>query len=117
MRGTGGPVEQWTVKELVKRDGPFCKLCGKPLDMNLKVPNRAAVTIDHIVPLAKGGLHVGKNLQLAHLRCNSKKGARFSGGRVLKFKGESNDNLSKAILAESKKDTGLLALDGQPNQS
>jgi 5-methylcytosine-specific restriction endonuclease McrA len=33
-------------------------------------------TIDHIVPIAKGGKHVRENLQLAHKLCNQRKGAR-----------------------------------------
>lgn len=32
--------------------------------------------IDHIVPLARGGSHTQDNIQLAHARCNIKKGAR-----------------------------------------
>lgn len=31
-------------------------------------------TIDHIIPLSKGGPHLLDNLQPAHLSCNSKKG-------------------------------------------
>jgi len=31
-------------------------------------------TIDHIIPLSKGGLHMMSNCQLAHRRCNSYKG-------------------------------------------
>jgi 5-methylcytosine-specific restriction endonuclease McrA len=31
--------------------------------------------VDHIVPIAKGGIHTQDNLQLAHPSCNRKKGA------------------------------------------
>lgn len=30
-------------------------------------------TIDHIIPLSKGGTHTYNNVQLAHYICNSKK--------------------------------------------
>ncbi|MEO3856223.1 HNH endonuclease signature motif containing protein [Acrocarpospora sp. B8E8] len=34
---------------------------------------RFAPTLDHVIPLAKGGLHEPGNLQLAHFICNSTK--------------------------------------------
>ena len=30
-------------------------------------------TVDHIVPLSKGGTHTWNNVQLAHMACNSGK--------------------------------------------
>lgn len=33
-----------------------------------------AMTLDHIIPLSKGGSHTADNLQCAHFMCNSKKG-------------------------------------------
>lgn len=33
-------------------------------------------SIDHIRPLSKGGTHTWDNVQLAHLKCNIKKGNR-----------------------------------------
>jgi 5-methylcytosine-specific restriction endonuclease McrA len=35
-------------------------------------------TVDHIIPLSKGGAHAVANLQLAHLACNIRKGNRIS---------------------------------------
>jgi 5-methylcytosine-specific restriction endonuclease McrA len=32
-----------------------------------------APTVDHIIPLAKGGTHTWDNVQLAHWSCNSDK--------------------------------------------
>ena len=46
--------------------GGVCALCGEPVEP-------ADVTIDHIVPLVKGGAHERNNWQLAHRRCNSAK--------------------------------------------
>jgi 5-methylcytosine-specific restriction endonuclease McrA len=53
-----------------ERDRWICGLCL------LKV-ERADASIDHIIPIAKGGDHTYKNVQLAHLKCNLSKGARI----------------------------------------
>lgn len=51
-----------------------CALCGRPVDFSLKFPHPMSATIDHIVPVSKGG-HPSDidNLQLAHLSCNRAK--------------------------------------------
>ena len=51
-----------------------CALCGKPVDFSLKSPHPLSATIDHIIPLDKGG-HPSDidNLQLAHRCCNRAK--------------------------------------------
>ena len=48
-----------------------CALCGKPVDKSLKYPHPECATVDHIIPVSKGG-HPSAidNLQLAHFRCN-----------------------------------------------
>lgn len=63
--------------EVYERDGWQCQLCGGAVDPQLKgSSDRLAPSLDHIVPLALGGEHVIDNVQLAHLGCNSRKGAR-----------------------------------------
>ncbi len=51
-----------------------CGICGKPVDKNLRWPNPLSPTVDHIIPLDKGG-HPSSidNLQLAHFICNRQK--------------------------------------------
>lgn len=51
-----------------------CAICGKPVDKKLKYPNPMSPTVDHIIPIARGG-HPSDidNLQLAHLSCNRTK--------------------------------------------
>lgn len=51
-----------------KGDG-LCGICGLPVEF-------AKFTVDHVVPMSKGGAHVLANLQPAHFACNSKKGDR-----------------------------------------
>lgn len=48
-----------------------CGICGKPVDKSFKFPHPLSPSIDHIVPVDKGG-HPSDmgNLQLAHLCCN-----------------------------------------------
>lgn len=66
---------------LVKRDNNKCALCGGDCDLyDYEVTEHGAVvcgdsypSIDHIIPIAKGGQHVWENVQLAHRGCNRKK--------------------------------------------
>lgn len=79
---TNGKIE-WTISlnRLVKRDNGICKICGKPIDVNdFIVDSKGTIicgedypSIDHILPISKGGTHTWNNIQLAHRGCNSKK--------------------------------------------
>src|SRR5690625_4620325 len=55
-----------------------CGICGHPVDLSLKSPHPMSPTIDHIIPIAKGG-HPSDidNLQLAHWTCNRQKSAKI----------------------------------------
>lgn len=77
--------EQWGVRYTrVSRAAVFnrcdwiCQLCHEPVDRALRFPASGSASLDHIVPLARGGHHVRANCQLAHLGCNSSKGARYA---------------------------------------
>jgi hypothetical protein len=59
--------------KVFERDQWTCQLCGDPVLPDAEVPHPLAPTIDHIVPLAKGGTHEASNVQLAHFLCNSTK--------------------------------------------
>jgi len=62
--------------EVFERDNWTCKLCNKPIDKSAKWPEAESASIDHIVPLSKGGAHTLNNVQSAHLGCNMVKGNR-----------------------------------------
>lgn len=72
------------LKQLFKRDGGLCSICGKEcrwddsevMDDGTFIAFKDYPSIDHIVPLSKGGKHEWSNVQLACRSCNSKKGAR-----------------------------------------
>jgi 5-methylcytosine-specific restriction endonuclease McrA len=68
-------VESVSMAVLRVRDHDTCRLCGEPVDFSRRPPDPRAATIDHIVALSKGGAHSYENTQLAHLQCNTVKGA------------------------------------------
>lgn len=55
------------------RDDGVCGVCGLPIDRALAWPHKMSKTLDHIVPLARGGTHEYANMQLAHAVCNARK--------------------------------------------
>ena len=65
-----------TRKKIVSRDKCTCQICGGVCDPNDKRWGSFGPmfpTIDHIIPLAKGGTHTWSNCQCAHVICNSEK--------------------------------------------
>lgn len=52
----------------------MCHICGTKIDKDLAHPHPFSKSIDHKIPLVKGGLHVEENLAPAHMRCNILKG-------------------------------------------
>lgn len=62
--------------EIFARDNWTCLLCGQPVDRRVVAPELLAPTLDHIIPLARGGTHEPENVQCAHFICNSRKGSR-----------------------------------------
>ena len=66
-----------TLKKLIKRDGLRCAICGELCDINDKSYGNGNgplyPSMDHIIPIAKGGSHTWNNVQVAHLICNTLK--------------------------------------------
>jgi len=61
----------------IARDKPACHICGRPIDYALPHLDPMSFVVDHVVPLAKGGLDVMENKKAAHRGCNSTKRARL----------------------------------------
>jgi HNH endonuclease len=61
--------------EIFDRDGWRCQICGGLTRPWHRAPHPLAPTIDHIVPLSKGGDDVASNVQCAHSQCNTRKQA------------------------------------------
>lgn len=55
--------------KLLKR-GSICKICGNKMSAD-------KLTLDHIIPLAKGGTWEMSNLQLACYQCNQEKSDNY----------------------------------------
>jgi hypothetical protein len=64
-------TKQLIRKQLINKNGAICSLCGKLIE------TMKDCTIDHIVPISKGGLTTIENCQLAHKNCNVKKGDKI----------------------------------------
>ena len=69
-----------TIQKLFRRDKGICYLCGELCDWEDKETRNNTIvcgnqypSIDHVIPLAKGGLHSWENVRLAHRICNSLK--------------------------------------------
>lgn len=56
-----------------KRDKGICQLCKIPIDPSLSGRNPMRKSLDHIIPISRGGIHANINLQLAHQICNVKR--------------------------------------------
>lgn len=79
------------LKGLFIRDKGICSICGKQCDFDdYQIKNGAFVagnsypSIDHIIPLSKGGTHTWDNIQLAHMICNIKKRDHIYGKSICK---------------------------------
>lgn len=68
------PVNRYKVFE---RDAWTCHLCHCPVERDKAVPHPKAPTIDHVIPLARGGTHEMTNVQTACFLCNSIKSDRM----------------------------------------
>lgn len=72
-----GPTESFTDREIYERDVWSCSICGEAVDSSLAYPHPRSASLDHIVPIARGGGHTRANVALAHLRCNIRKKDRI----------------------------------------
>jgi 5-methylcytosine-specific restriction endonuclease McrA len=70
---------------IFERDGWYCRICSGPTRREARgsVSDPAAPTIDHIVPLSKGGADAPWNVQCAHRGCNARKGNGSAGSQLL----------------------------------
>jgi len=72
------PSDDYKPVDIFTRDGWVCQLCDLPIDESLAWPHRFSASVDHILPISKGGGDVLANVQAAHLTCNISKGAKVA---------------------------------------
>lgn len=65
--------------DVAERDDHRCRICGDTVPLT-SWPDPTSASLDHIIPLSKGGEHTMANTQLAHLACNMSKGDRLPAG-------------------------------------
>lgn len=78
-----------SLERLIKRDNNVCYLCGNECNCNdyvmqgnTFIAGNYYPSIDHVQPLAKGGLHSWNNVRLAHRICNT---IKSDGGYISPF--------------------------------
>ncbi len=71
--------------KVFEADGWKCHLCGKTIRQDLPPHHRMGPTIDHIVPISRGGTHEPSNVRAAHRKCNSSKCAGGGGEQFALF--------------------------------
>lgn len=76
------------LKKIYERDKGICYICGKKCDYedytyrgNTFIAGNYYPSIDHVIPLIKGGTDTYDNLKLAHRICNSIKSIEERGNR------------------------------------
>lgn len=65
-----------TLDAVITKFNGICQICGQKTDKTNIVNGhirRKYPTVDHIIPLSKGGTHTWDNVQLAHMGCNAGK--------------------------------------------
>ncbi len=72
-------VETVDPEKVFERDNWTCQLCFEPVDKLIPRYESKGATLDHIIPLSKGGAHSYANTQLAHFGCNSSKSDQVLG--------------------------------------
>ena len=78
-----GEMDAITLDELMERDNRRCHICGGKVSERRKFGKHGTPrggmstypTVDHIIPVSRGGSHTWENVKLAHWSCNSKRGA------------------------------------------
>jgi 5-methylcytosine-specific restriction endonuclease McrA len=78
VRRQGAKTDKWiTHEEIALRDNHICHICGDQVDMSLPRTSKLGATLDHVIPISKGGLDSLDNLKLAHWICNIRKSDRI----------------------------------------
>ena len=79
LKNNGKIDNSITLSKLINRYRNICKLCGLMCngddyiisEEGHFIVGKTYPTIDHIIPISKGGTHTWNNVQLAHHYCNS----------------------------------------------
>ena len=93
-------IQPVTKKDIYDRSGGICSICGKPLSKN-------NYTVEHWIPLARGGTNNTDNLRVAHKRCNTCKDSMTINEYceslldVVQFQARQNNQIAKIMIRSS----------------
>lgn len=76
-RRFGVEYEPVSKSHIFERDDYQCGICGGQTDPTADPQHAAYPTLDHVIPISKGGGHIYLNLQCAHRGCNTTKSSRI----------------------------------------
>lgn len=76
-----------SIERLIEKEQNICYICGKECDDNdytitndgYFVVGNKYPTIEHVIPISKGGMHKWDNIKLAHHYCNTIKSNKMLG--------------------------------------
>lgn len=75
LRGLGGELP--SVWDIYSRDKGRCHICRKKVPRTAVWPDQRCASLDHVIPITKGGRDEATNVRLAHLGCNQRKQAHI----------------------------------------
>ncbi len=81
-RRTTRVVDIFDVFDVGERDDWICHLCNEAVNPDLPGNARQGPTVDHLRPLARGGIDALSNVKLAHWICNVRRGERPVGNEI-----------------------------------
>jgi 5-methylcytosine-specific restriction endonuclease McrA len=70
-------VDKVTIEDVYEKTNGICYLCDKIIDRTLTHPNSYSLSMDHRIPISKGGEHTYENLWATHLTCNLRKNSKI----------------------------------------
>lgn len=73
-----GHADYKKLKKVIFATQSVCGICGQPVNFDKVFPDPWSATLDHIIPVSKGGNPLSiDNAQLAHLQCNRLKATKI----------------------------------------
>jgi hypothetical protein len=69
-RHFGVPYEAVNAAAVFQRDNWTCHLCSEPISREAKWPDQMCASLDHVIPMSKGGPHSYTNVAASHWLCN-----------------------------------------------
>lgn len=69
-------------RKVFERDHWRCYICAMRVDKRLRWPHPMSASLDHVVPMSRGGGHTYANCACTHLYCNQKKNVGGGGEQL-----------------------------------